>query len=68
LRAEGYPNDIKFLLPSDMKHHGEVEWGCLENSIDDHRFECELLNEPDQDQFWTGIIGLPYPNTFGDFR
>jgi hypothetical protein len=49
LRAEGYPDDIKFLLPTDTKHRGEVVWGRLENSIDDHRFECELLNEPDQD-------------------
>ncbi len=49
LRAEGYPDDIKFLLPADTKHHGEVVWGRLENSIDDHHFECELLNEPDQD-------------------
>jgi hypothetical protein len=39
LRAEGYPDDIKFLLPADTKHRGEVVWGRLENA----------LNEPDQD-------------------
>ncbi|MEI7847823.1 MAG: hypothetical protein WCK35_18620 [Chloroflexota bacterium] len=49
LRAEGYPDDVKFLLPADTQHRGEVVWGRLENSIDDNRFECVLLNEPDQE-------------------
>ncbi len=49
LRAEGYPDDIKFGLLGDSEHRGEVIWGRLENSLGGDYFECELLNEPMQD-------------------
>ena len=49
LRAEGYPDDIKFVIPEDSGRSGEVIWGRLENSIGGDYFECKLLNEPSQD-------------------
>ena len=49
LRAEGYPDDIKFFLPGDTEHQAELIWGRLENSLGGDYFECELLNEPNHD-------------------
>ncbi len=49
LRAEGYPDDIKFVLPGDAEHQAELIWGRLENSLGGDYFECELLNEPNHD-------------------
>lgn len=49
LRAEGYPDDIKFVLPADEETRPEVVWGRLERALGEHYFECELLSEPQQD-------------------
>jgi hypothetical protein len=49
LRAPGYPDDIKFLLPGVGGRDPEIVWGRLERSLREHYFECTLLNDPNQD-------------------
>ena len=48
-RAEGYPDDIKFILPPDENHHPEAIWGRIEELFGEKFYVCKLLNEPDQD-------------------
>lgn len=49
LRAQGYPDDIKFLLLGDGDAQPELVWGRLEGVLGEYYFDCKMLNEPNQD-------------------
>jgi hypothetical protein len=49
LRAPGFPDDIKFMLPPVAAGQSpEIVWGRLEGQLDEQHFVCQLLNQPNQ--------------------
>lgn len=49
LRAPGFPDDIKFILPPTAPgQRPEEVWGRLKRRVEEHVFECELLVQPFQ--------------------